>query len=195
MTADVHKRIAVAATAIFVLFSLVGNGPSTYRFAVFFLAPLLWGVYLARRALCLKASHFAILGAAFVLHNLGAFGAYRKFYLGLEFDTYVHFFFGFAGGLIVAQALASLLQLHGWRLWIGTALLILGLGAIHELIEYASTLLLGSEKGMLKTNDPDQFDTQKDLANNLLGTLLALSIFALASRKAEETRSPSTNRE
>ena len=67
----------------------------------------------------------------------------------------------------------------------------LKLGAIHELIEYASTLMLGPEKGMLKLNSPDaKTDTQKDLANNLLGTLVALGIYSVvravrSSRKAD----------
>jgi uncharacterized membrane protein YjdF len=183
MNKDVQKRIAWVTTGIFILFSIVGTGPSTYRFAVFFLGPLLWAVYFARNMLCLAPAHFAVLAAAFVLHNLGAFGTYGKHYAGLEFDTYVHFFFGFAGGLIVARALECNLNLRGWKLWAGTVLLILGIGAIHELVEYLSTLMLGGEKGMLKTNDPDRFDTQKDLGNNLLGTILALAISAFRSKR------------
>ena len=183
MNANVHKSIAWVTTGIFVLFSIVGTGPSTYRFAVFFLAPVLWGIYLARKTLCIHPLHFGVLAAAFVLHNLGAFGAYRQFYFGLEFDTYVHFFFGFAGGLIVARALECNLAFTGWKLWVGAALLILGMGAIHELVEYVSTLILGGEKGMLKTNDPDQFDTQKDLGNNLMGSLVALLLIQIGSRR------------
>jgi uncharacterized membrane protein YjdF len=53
----------------------------------------------------------------------------------------------------------------------------MGVGALHELMEWVSTMLLGS-KGMLKLNDPDKFDTQKDLGNNFLGTLTALLIYS-----------------
>jgi uncharacterized membrane protein YjdF len=187
MNANVHKTIAWVATGIFILFSIVGDGPSTYRYAFLFLGPLLWGVYFCRKLLALSPVHFAVLAAAFLVHNLGAFGTYGKFYGGLEFDTYVHFFFGFAGGLIVARGLLCNLGFTGWKLWVGTVLLILGIGAIHELVEYVSTLMLGGEKGMLKTNDPDKFDTQKDLANNLLGTLLGLVLEGLFGQRRART--------
>lgn len=183
------KTIAWITTAIFALITVVAHGPSTYRFAILFLAPMLWAVYFFRRRLQIHPLHFAILASALVLHNLGAFGSYNKKYFGLDFDTYVHFYFGFAGAFIVARALRYNFLLSGWQLWVGTVLLILGIGAIHELIEYASTLMLGPEKGMLKLNSPDALtDTQKDLVNNLLGTLLALvlySVFRSANRTAE----------
>lgn len=141
---------------------------------------MLWAVYFFRERLRLHSCHFAIFATALVLHNLGAFGAYRQSYYGLGFDTYVHFYFGAAGGFIIARALRCCFGLIGWHLWVGTVIVILGLGAIHELIEYASTLMLGPEKGMLKLNSPDaKTDTQKDLFNNLAGTLLALSIYSV----------------
>ena len=98
----------------------------------------------------------------------------------MDCDTYVHFYYGVAGGFIVARALRKGFGLVGWQMWVGTVIVILGLGAIHELIEYASTLMLGPEKGMLKLNSPDALtDTQKDLVNNLLGTLVALGIYSV----------------
>ena len=36
--------IAWVTTAIFILISIVAHGPSTYRFAIIFLAPMLWGL-------------------------------------------------------------------------------------------------------------------------------------------------------
>ena len=141
---------------------------------------MLWAVYFLRDRLHIHACHFAIFATALLMHTLGAFGSYGQQYYGFEFDTYVHFYFGIAGGFIVARALRGCFGLVGWQLWVGTAIVILGLGAIHELIEYASTLVLGPEKGMLKLNSPDaKTDTQKDLLNNLLGTLLALTIYSI----------------
>jgi hypothetical protein len=52
---------------------------------------------------------------------------------------------------------------------------ILGFGAIHELVEWGSTMALGPERGMLKALADDPYDTQKDLLNNLMGTLLSLA--------------------
>lgn len=163
-----------------VAFGLVGHGPSTYRYAILFLGPLLWGVYRFRLQLCLHPVHFAFFAAALLLHDLGAFGAYGKFFFDLEFDTYVHFFFGFAGALLAARGVRCRLGLTGWKMWVATILLIMGIGALHELLEFGSTMLLGPEKGMLKLNDPDKFDTQKDLANNLGGCLLALTLYTLS---------------
>lgn len=183
----IFQTIAWIATALFIILGIVGDGPSTYRFAVFFLAPLLWAIYFLRNYLHVHPVHFGIFAAALVFHNLGAFGTYREAYFGIQFDTYVHFVFGVAGTLLVARAVRFRLHIQGWQLWVGTVLLMLGLSAIHELIEFASTLMLGPEKGMLKINDADKFDTQKDLLNNLVGALLALALYSLGSRKAEHT--------
>ena len=185
------KTIAWVTTGIFAVITVVAQGPATYRFAILFLAPMLWAVYFLRHRLHIHVCHFAIFATALVLHNLGAFGTYSEQYYGLDFDTYVHFYFGVAGGFIVARALKGSFGLVGWQMWVGTVIVILGLGAIHELIEYASTLMLGPEKGMLKLNSPDaKTDTQKDLVNNLAGTLLALAIYSVfravrSSRKEE----------
>ena len=65
------------------------------------------------------------------------------------------------------------------RLWLAVILGILGCGAIHELIEWGSTMLMGPERGMLKALTEDPYDTQKDLLNNLLGTIVALVCAAL----------------
>ena len=63
-------------------------------------------------------------------------------------------------------------------------LLVLGAGAIHEEIEWFSTLLLGPERGMLKT--PAQgvyiFDTQRDMFNNLIGAIVAVALYAVVRR-------------
>ena len=174
---------AWVATAIFVLITFLGNGPSTYRFAIFFLAPFLWAVYYFRENLHVHPVHYGVFAGALVFHNLGAFGAYGDYFFGLEFDTYVHFLFGVVGGLLVARGLKYEFALRGWKLWVGSILIVLGLSVIHELIEFASTLVLGGEKGMLKTNDPDKFDTQKDLVNNLAGTLLALAVYLIPNWK------------
>jgi uncharacterized membrane protein YjdF len=166
------------ATLLMFIFGLIGHGPNTYRYAILFLAPILWAVYYYRKRLCLRPVHFGLFALALLVHDLGAFGTYGHFYFHLEFDTYVHFYFGFAGAALAAQALRCNFGLRGLKLWVGTTLLIMGIGALHELMEFGSTMMLGPEKGMLKTNDPDKFDTQKDLLNNLCGTLLSLAIFS-----------------
>ena len=63
-----------------------------------------------------------------------------------------------------------------------------GLGALHEIVEVASTLALGPKMGMFKMADPDELDTQKDLLCNLVGGLTALSFAATASYARERSR-------
>jgi uncharacterized membrane protein YjdF len=171
--------IATVTTILFLVITFTAHGPSTYRFAFIFLAPMLWGLLRARQRIALHPGHYALLAVALLFHNLGAYGLYRSSWGGIEFDGYVHYFFGFAGAFAVARGLGYVFELSGWKVWIGTVLMILGVSAIHELIEFASTIALGPEKGMLKLNDGDLFDTQKDILNALLGTLTALGFYGL----------------
>lgn len=187
------KMIAWITTAIVVLFSVFSTeSAGTYKFAPLFLAPLLWSVYFLRKPLYLQPLPFTLYALALLLHNLGAFGFYRKLPLGVEFDIYVHFYFGFAAGLLLAQAFEHNFHFPGWRLWIAVVVFLLGIGGFHELIEYASTLILGPEKGMLKANDPDKFDTHKDLLNNFLGALLAMTVYSF-SRRSGKASAPAPN--
>lgn len=146
-----------------------------YRYAALFLVPFLWGVFAFRRRLYLHPLHFALLALAVVLHGLGALGFYQREFWGLAFDTYVHAFFGLVGGLVLERALRLGRGLYGAPLWITTILFVMGLGALHELVEIASTLALGEETGMYKMGNAE-LDTHKDLANNGLGVLAALGI-------------------
>src|SRR3569832_375460 len=126
--------IGAVTTALFLLITVVAqHGPSTYRFAIFFLGPIVWWLVAVRRKLALHPGHFALLAMALLFHNLGAFGMYRTSWGGSEFDGYVHYFFGMAGGLAIARALGYNFRLSGWKLWVGTLLVILGIGAVHEL--------------------------------------------------------------
>jgi len=167
------KIIGLLATFIFIIISFLARPGSTYKFSFLFLSAVLWGIYALRRKIFLHQFHFALLSSALLLHNLGAFGCYQRHYLSLEFDFYVHFYFGFVGGLIFYRAFHHYFRLSGWKLCLAVIIFILGIGGIHELIEYASSLAMGPEKGMLKYLQNDPFDTQKDLLNNLLGALLA----------------------
>ena len=184
-----HLVIAIATTVIMIGLSFVAAPGSTYRYSFLFLAPMAWGIYAVRQRLLLHPIHYALLCSALLLHNLGVFGFYRREFLGLWFDTYVHFYFGFACAFAVAHGLRLGYHISGWRLWLAVTLGILGFGAIHELIEWASTMAMGPERGMLKTLAEDPYDTQKDLMNNLLGTWLSLlvsTILPLTGTKQED---------
>jgi len=181
------KIVVGAGTAVLLVVSLlIANPGSTYRFAFLFLVPVLWAVYALRERLVLHPAHFALFASFLLLHDLGVFGAYRQKFFGLQFDVYVHFYFGIVGGFVLLRAFQLRCGWSGWWLVAATGLFLLGMGAIHELIECASTIWLGKEKGMLKLDPNDPYDTQKDLMNNLLGAMLACMIQALISRKATD---------
>lgn len=183
---ELFKWIGWTATVLFTAISLFGARPgSTYNYSFLFLSALLWSVFALRRKIVLHPFHFALLATALLLHNLGAFGCYNRHYFGLEFDFYVHFYFGMVGGLILERAFRHHFGLASWKLWIAVTIFILGVGAVHELIEFASSLMMGPEKGMLKYQQNDIFDTQKDLLNNFLGALTGLILQWLAGRRGK----------
>lgn len=180
-----HLLIAIATTAAMILLAVVAKVP-TYRVAPAFLIPILWGVYFARRVLNLRPLHFGLFAIALLLHNLGALGWYQKWpvgdrFPGFSYDILVHFYFAFAGAFVLFRAMAhNVPALRPWHVYTATFFFMMGFGAIHELMEYLSTLMLG-ERGMLKTTGYI-FDTQRDLTNNMLGTLLALTCIAVGRR-------------
>jgi len=181
--------IGAVTSVLFIVISTLAT-VSTYRVNPVFLIPLLWAPYMFRRKLNLHPLHFALYAIAFLLHDLGAFGFYRRGFFGLSYDIYVHYFFAIPVSLIFYRALRHNLPLGPVAAGIGTLLIMMGFGALHEIMEYCTYLLLGEEKGMLKPSTSYFFDTQRDLTNNLLGTLTALTCIALhrwisASREPE----------
>src|SRR5688572_17432915 len=94
---------AVAASLASVLIAIFvappGNG---YRIAPVFLVPLLWIIYALRRRLHLTPLLFAAFVAAVLFHNYGgARGSYQTKPFGINFDVFVHSYFGFVGGLLI----------------------------------------------------------------------------------------------
>jgi uncharacterized membrane protein YjdF len=169
---------ALAASAAVLIIAVFAKVP-TYRVAPVFLLPALWAPVLLRRRLHLHPFHYALYAAAVLLHCMGAFGFYQREVAGLSFDIYVHFYFAFAGAFLVQRLVSHTLPVGPWATPAIVLLFMMGFGAIHELGEYASYLLLGEERGMLKPSTSYFFDTQRDLLNNFLGTLTALLLIAL----------------
>jgi uncharacterized membrane protein YjdF len=173
---------AVASLAFVALSAFVARPGSNYRYSALFLVPIAWAPYFLRRRLRLHPLHYALFAVALLLHNLGAFGYYQRGFFGLSFDIYVHFYFGLVGALMLHRYLEHAVVLRPSQLRVATVLLILGMGAIHELVEWASTLALGPEHGMLKTQGVYQFDTQRDMFDNLLGATVAVVLYAWSRR-------------
>jgi uncharacterized membrane protein YjdF len=171
---------AVVATAVLASFSVLAEPGSNYRYSAFFLVPIVWAVYLLRRRAHLHPWLFFLFVTAVVLHDLGTFGFYQKKFAGVWFDQMVHFYFGMVGGLIFLRLLRRGWRLGPFRTAAAAVLFVMGVGAIHELYEWASTLVLGPQRGMLKLPPyGDATDTHRDLFANLLGVLLSLVLYAV----------------
>jgi len=162
---------------VFVVIAFLAKVP-TYKVSPIFLIPILWFPYLIRRWLHLNPVHYFLFAIALLLHDLGAFGLYQKGFYGASWDIYVHFYFGFAATFMFYRALEYHLEMRPWQTALFTLMFIMGCGGIHEVIEYISTLILGPERGMLKTTSYI-FDANRDLMNNFLGCISALVIYRI----------------
>jgi uncharacterized membrane protein YjdF len=188
------RIIGLLGTAAFLAISFMprGDGPGNYKLSFLFLVPGLWALYALRKRLRLHPLHFGLFASALVLHDLGAFGLYTEKILGLEFDWYVHFYYGLVLGLIIARGVHLEFGLRGLGLALAVVLLVTGLGGLHEIVEGASTRFLGQEYGMLKVEGGNPYDTQEDLFNNVLGSLVAFFAYtAVVRRRAGPQSYPS----
>jgi uncharacterized membrane protein YjdF len=173
--------LACAASVIFLIISATARVP-TYRINPIFLIPLAWTPYWLRQRLHLHWAHYALLVVAFLLHDVGAYGFYQHSPLPFSWDILVHCYFAIPVTLILHRAIATNYSgvLRPWQAAVVALMFMMGMGALHEIMEYVTYLLLGEEKGMLKPSTSYFFDTQRDLTNNLLGTLTALMLAGAA---------------
>lgn len=167
--------IALLGSAATIVLAIYSKLP-TYRVAPAFLIPVIWAPYLLRHRLALHPFHFLLYVIAVLLHNLGSLGWYQKGPLPFAWDILVHYYFGVIGMLMLQRALELKLPLTLWQARIGGVLCVMGGGAIHELFEYASYIVLGEQHGMLRPTVGYFFDTQRDLLNNFAGALTALAV-------------------
>lgn len=158
----------------------IGTG-SRYQWDFIFVLLLWCGVYGIRHWLDLRAIPFALLGCCLGLHLAGMFGWYQTYPFGLEYDHWVHGLFGLVAMLMVLQAYHLQRLYSPWMINLAGLVLILGFSAFHEIFEYAGAMLLGQGEGVLfvGAGDLDEWDTQKDMLNNLIGGLLGLGVFSL----------------
>ncbi|WP_428940141.1 DUF2238 domain-containing protein [Fontivita pretiosa] len=184
-----YLLIAIFSSLAVIVISLLARVP-TYRVSPVFLVPLIWLPYWIRRPIHLHPLHYALLCSAILLHELGAFGFYQRWAMPFSFDIVVHFWFAFAATLIARRAIRRTLPLGRWQTGLAALLLVMGGGALHEVIEYGSYLLLGEEKGMLKPSSSYSFDTQRDLLSNLVGALVALMLISVWKRTARRAARP-----
>jgi uncharacterized membrane protein YjdF len=182
--------LACVASVLVIVIAATARVP-TYRINPIFLLPAAWAPYWLRRRLHLHWVHYALLIVAILLHDLGAYGWYQQSPLPISWDILVHFYFAIPITLILHRAIATnyAAVLRPWQAAVVALMFMMGLGAIHEIMEFVTYLVLGEERGMLKPSTSYFFDTQRDLTNNLLGTLTALlltGIGAIVSRRRGE---------
>jgi uncharacterized membrane protein YjdF len=174
------KTCLIAFSVLFIVmqcYALLVNSRYKWDFVCIM---FLWIViYIVRKRINLHPIHYALFGVFLFLHFAGMFGWYQTFPLGLEYDHWVHGFFGFV---------ASLMVLRGYHFYgvyppvliaVAAVALILGFSAFHEIFEYAGAMALGEGEGVLfiGAGDLDEWDTQKDMLNNLIGGLLGVIVF------------------
>jgi uncharacterized membrane protein YjdF len=174
-----HLLIAAVTSVAIIVIAVVAKVP-TYRVAPAFLLPAVWALYVLRRRLNLRPIHFALLASALLLHMLGAFGFYQQWPGPFSFDILVHYWFALVVTLAVHRTLVGNWWLRPWQAMVLSFFISMGLAAMHEIMEYCSYLLLGEQRGMLRPSTSYFFDTQRDLTNNLLGTLTALAAVTIA---------------
>jgi uncharacterized membrane protein YjdF len=171
---NAHVWIAIVGSVIIIVNAIAARVP-TYHVSPVFLVPLLWLGYFLRERLAITPLTYATFFVAILFHDLGAYGFYQNSPLPFSYDILVHFFFAIPAVLIFRGALAHHFpMLKPWQLNVAALLFVMGIGALHEIMEYMSYLVLGEAKGMLKPTTSYFFDTQRDLTNNLLGCLTAL---------------------
>ena len=177
-----NKIIVWVTTAILVgLWIYALTIDNHYKWDFYFLMGLLWALFFLRNKIKLYPFHYFLAAAFLILHDLGMFGLYSNFYFGLEYDLYVHGFFGFLASLILYRTYNLVGPYKGWFMIVAIIAVVLGFSAFHELFEYAGALTVGEGEGVLfvGAGDLDEWDTQKDMFNNLVGALIGLGSYGI----------------
>lgn len=104
--------------------------------------------------------------------------------LGLEYDHWVHGYFGFVAALIVSRAYRHYGLYPPGFIPVATLVVLLGFSAFHEIFEYLGAITVGEGEGVLfiGAGDLDEWDTQKDMVNNVVGGALGLLCSAVVRR-------------
>ena len=155
------------------------NLESHYKYDIPMCAVLLVFIYLVREFIHLNWIHFLLFALFLIIHCLGMFDFYELYPLGIEYDYWVHGIFGFISALVILRWLRmSDLRLKRIVRISSTLIVVLGISAAHELYEFAGAILLGSGEGVLfiGAGDLDQWDTQKDMLNNVIGGLVGIFV-------------------
>ncbi len=165
---------------IFVLLEIVAlQRQSHYVYDIPMCMFLLYVSYRIRHALYLYELHYFLFAVFLLIHCIGLYDLYMLYPLSIEYDYWVHGYFGFVSSLIILRWMRSYLANLTYQVMLLFVILfVLGISALHELYEYFGALILGKGEGVLfiGAGDLDQWDTQKDMLNNMLGAILGIII-------------------
>ena len=137
----------------------------------------------------LKIRHIHVSGWLLVLTQMGIgahflgglvhFGNERLYdliILGVRYDKYVHFFNAIVATLYVRRIVHSVAPRNAWLWELETILIVLGLGAVVEIVEYMVML-------SVQTNGVGSYDNNmQDMMANLTGTSCCILAVRLARR-------------
>ena len=175
--------VACLGTLVFLAVSFApGITVPKYRWSFASLIPILWAVYFLRERLAVRPLHYGLFAIGLVLHDLGAFGWYSRYVVGLQFDWCVHFYFGVVGVLLFSRWLGVRLGLRGSALFVLSVLGVGGVGALHEIFEASTTMFLG-DYGMAYYGPDNPFDAQEDMLAATVGAMLASAWAVVTSRR------------
>jgi len=169
----------------FLEFYFIFNG-SHYQYDFILVVCLLSLFYFIKDKLKIHYFHYFSLCVLLIFHSLGGFDFYRLTFFGLEYDTYLHFFFGFLLSIFLFRTFLLVGKFKDKRI-IGLILIfmVLGVSALHELVEYGGALFLGEGEGVLflGAGDEGYWDSRNDMFSNLVGSLVGLLGYSLFRRK------------
>jgi len=194
LTEEVKREIFLQVTvwiASLVLLALELHAltqDSLYKFDFFFLLFLLWGLFLFRHKIKLKPVHFLLFAVFLIAHNFGVFGFYQKSFLWIEYDYYMHAYFGAVSSFILLRTFRKITPYRGWFLAIVIIIIILGISGLHEIAEFGGAAVLGEGEGFLFEGPDDRvmYDSQIDLLNNLIGAMGGLILYSIVIKVIEE---------
>jgi uncharacterized membrane protein YjdF len=181
-----NKILFFVILLILFIFGIYANViGSSYKYDFIILIIFISFVYVVRKRIELHPIHFFLFGIFLIIHNLGIFGFYSKEIIGIEFDWYLHGFFGFVASLIIARSYHILGPHKGWYKHVAVLMMILGFSVMHELFEYFGFLLFGPGEGvlLLGAGDLDLFDSQKDMLLNLIGGIIGIISYSIKIKK------------
>ena len=141
----------------------------------------LYALFFLRKKIVLHPFHFFFAASFLILHNLGGgvFNFYSLYPFGIEYDFWLHGYFGFIASLILYRSFCYYKFKPHCLMIASVFVVVLGLSAIHEIVEYAGAVTLGEGEGLLYigAGDIDEWDTQKDMLNNLIGGIIGMAFY------------------